>query len=74
MGFLSSSIGRVDAARGLCRLVAFTARFDLNLTAIGEHNSPDPHNLPCLFSSFGVKGGEIRDRFPSNTDFHQIPE
>jgi hypothetical protein len=65
MGFLFSSIGRVVGAR-----VAFAARFDLNLTAIGEYNSADPHNLPCLFSSFGVKGGEIRDRFPSNTDFH----
>jgi hypothetical protein len=49
MGFLSSSIGRVVAARGFCRLVAFGARFDLNLTAIGEHNSADHAIFPAFF-------------------------
>jgi hypothetical protein len=49
MGFLSSSIGRVVAACGFAGLWPFGACFDLNLTAIGAHNSADHAIFPAFF-------------------------
>jgi hypothetical protein len=47
-------------------MIRFPADFDLNPTAIGEHNNRRMRNLHCLFPLSGLKKAEDRKAIQAN--------